>query len=108
MDETGPRTRAPLGMKTTNAKARTPAPLTNAKPSAQKTVSPRLRRPKVKIHQAEAVQQNEDDGVPDIEYMPPRSIRTCCLLHLCVAVSTDPFQPSLTTLTQSTTKIGPC
>ena len=69
----GPRNRAPLGMKTTNAKAKTPAPLT-IKASAQKTLSPRLRRQKVKIHQAESVQQDQDDGVPDIEYMPPRSI----------------------------------
>ncbi|KAH0010342.1 hypothetical protein KCU80_g21113, partial [Aureobasidium melanogenum] len=69
----GPRNRAPLGMKTTNAKAKTPAPLT-IKASAQKTLSPRLRRQKVKIHQAEPVQQEQDDGVPDIEYMPPRSI----------------------------------
>ncbi|KAG9518528.1 hypothetical protein KCV07_g5537, partial [Aureobasidium melanogenum] len=69
----GPRNRAPLGMKTTNAKAKTPAPLT-IKASAQKTLSPRLRRQKVKIHQAEPVQQEQHDGVPDIEYMPPRSI----------------------------------
>ncbi|KAI4719915.1 hypothetical protein E4T48_03802 [Aureobasidium sp. EXF-10727] len=69
----GPRNRAPLGMKTTNAKAKTPAPLT-VKASAQKTLSPRLRRQKVKIHQAEPLQQEQDDGVPDIEYMPPRSI----------------------------------
>ncbi|THZ65167.1 hypothetical protein D6C86_02100, partial [Aureobasidium pullulans] len=69
----GPRNRAPLGMKTTNAKAKTPAPLT-IKASAQKTLSPRLRRQKVKIHQAEPIQQEQDDGVPDIEYMPPRSI----------------------------------
>ena len=72
----GPRNRAPLGMKTTNAKAKTPAPLTT-KPSAQKTVSPRLRRQKVKIHQAEPLQAEEEDDVPDIEYMPPRSIRMC-------------------------------
>ncbi|KAI5245498.1 hypothetical protein E4T47_01486 [Aureobasidium subglaciale] len=69
----GPRNRAPLGMKTTNAKAKTPAPLT-IKASAQKTLSPRLRRQKVKIHQAESIQQQQDDGVPDIEYMAPRSI----------------------------------
>jgi hypothetical protein len=83
----GPRNRAPLGMKTTNAKAKTPAPLT-VKASAQKTLSPRLRRQKVKIHQAEPVQQAQDDGVPDIEYMPPRSIRKFVLVS-CAATPTD-------------------
>jgi len=96
----GPRNRAPLGMKTTNAKAKTPAPLT-VKASAQKTLSPRLRRQKVKIHQAEPVQQAQDDGVPDIEYMPPRSIRKCS----CGSFATPPTdlpQPCLTIQTQFT------
>ncbi|KAF1945450.1 hypothetical protein EJ02DRAFT_44631 [Clathrospora elynae] len=69
----GPRMRAPLGMKTTNAKSRafgTPAPLSSAK--TQK-VSPRLRRPKVKVHQPEAEQASADD-VPEIEYMPPKEV----------------------------------
>ncbi|KAH6866725.1 hypothetical protein BKA58DRAFT_364330 [Alternaria rosae] len=69
----GPRTRAPLGMKTTNAKSRpfgTPAPLSSAK--TQK-LSPRLRRPKVKVHQPEVAQESEDD-VPEIEYMPPKEV----------------------------------
>lgn len=65
--------RAPLGMKTTNAKSKafqTPAPLSSAK---TQRVSPRLRRPKVKVHQAEADLQLEDD-VPEVEYMPPKEI----------------------------------
>ncbi|KAF1838685.1 hypothetical protein BDW02DRAFT_564790 [Decorospora gaudefroyi] len=69
----GPRTRAPLGMKTTNAKSRafaTPAPLSSAK--TQK-VSPRLRRPKVKVHQPEVAHESEDDA-PEIEYMPPKEV----------------------------------
>ena len=75
----GPRTRAPLGMKTTNVKAtafQTPAPKTHGKEakSTQKPVSPRLRRAKVKIHQAEAVAAEPEDDVPEIEYMPPRSV----------------------------------
>lgn len=94
----GPRNRAPLGMKTTNAKAKTPAPLT-IKASAQKTLSPRLRRQKVKIHQAEPIQQAQDDGVPDIEYMPPRSIRQCFLGSFS-ASPTDLSQPCLTIQTQ--------
>ncbi|KAK5133662.1 hypothetical protein LTR08_007516 [Meristemomyces frigidus] len=72
----GPRTaRAPLGNKTTNAKAlafQTPgaaAPL-SAKPS-----SPRLRRAKVKIHQAESDPLADDAaGEREIEYMPPRGV----------------------------------
>lgn len=88
----GPRNRAPLGMKTTNAKAKTPAPLT-IKASAQKTLSPRLRRQKVKIHQAEPVQQEQHDGVPDIEYMPPRSIRESVLTSLSVTF-TDLSSPT--------------
>ncbi|KAF2630682.1 hypothetical protein BU25DRAFT_488842 [Macroventuria anomochaeta] len=70
----GPRNRAPLGAKTTNAKGKafqTPAPLG----SSAKTLkaSPRLRRPKVKVHQPEAEAESEDD-VPEIEYMPPKEI----------------------------------
>lgn len=99
----GPRNRAPLGMKTTNAKAKTPAPLT-IKTSAQKTLSPRLRRQKVKIHQAEPVQQAQDDGVPDIEYMPPRSIRKCVLDSFTIP-PTDLSQPYLTIQTQSLNEI---
>ncbi|ORY00023.1 hypothetical protein BCR34DRAFT_522847 [Clohesyomyces aquaticus] len=70
----GARTRAPLGMKTTNAKGnafQTPAPL-SASAKTQK-ISPRLRRPKVKVHQPE-VQAEEEDDVPEIEYMPPKEV----------------------------------
>lgn len=69
----GTRTRAPLGLKTTNAKARafqTPAPL-SASAKTQK-VSPRLRRPKVKVQPD--VQQADEDEVPDVEYMPPKEV----------------------------------
>ncbi|KAL6156292.1 hypothetical protein ACJQWK_09859 [Exserohilum turcicum] len=64
--------RAPLGMKTTNAKSKafaTPAPLS----AKTQKLSPRLRRPKVKVHQPEAAQESEDD-VPEVEYMPPKEI----------------------------------
>jgi hypothetical protein len=60
-------------MKTTNAKSRafaTPAPLSSAK--TQK-LSPRLRRPKVKVHQPEVAHESEDD-VPEVEYMPPKEV----------------------------------
>lgn len=78
----GPRNRAPLGMKTTNAKAKafqTPAPLTidnnKAEKTVLKTVSPRLRKPKVKIHQPEPVAQDvETDSEPEIEFMPPKEV----------------------------------
>ncbi|KAG9196346.1 hypothetical protein G6011_01467 [Alternaria panax] len=70
----GPRARAPLGMKTTNAKSRafaTPAPLSSA--GKTQKLSPRMRRPKVKIHQSDIAQEDQDD-VPEIEYMPPKEI----------------------------------
>jgi hypothetical protein len=69
---TGPRTRAPLGLKTTNAKSKafqTPAPLS----AKTQNVSPRLRRPKVKVHQPELAAESDDD-VPDVEYMPPKEV----------------------------------
>ncbi|KAI7477239.1 hypothetical protein KC351_g8964 [Hortaea werneckii] len=69
----GPRSRAPLGAKTTNAKAlQTPAPGPNQEKPSAKPTSPRLRRGKVKIHTAESDPLESQDGVPDIEYMPPR------------------------------------
>ncbi|KAF1815976.1 hypothetical protein P152DRAFT_471336 [Eremomyces bilateralis CBS 781.70] len=70
------RPRAPLGLKTTNAKAtkafQTPAPIT-VHPSPEKTqlkaTSPRLRRAKLRVHQGDiATQENEPE--PDIEHMP--------------------------------------
>ncbi|RMX98933.1 hypothetical protein D0867_12275, partial [Hortaea werneckii] len=68
-----PRSRAPLGAKTTNAKAlQTPAPGPNQEKPSAKPTSPRLRRGKVKIHTAETDPLESQDGVPDIEYMPPR------------------------------------
>lgn len=60
-------------MKTTNAKAaafQTPAPL-SASAKTQK-LSPRLRRPKVKIQPD--VQSTEQDDVPEVEYMPPKEV----------------------------------
>ena len=69
-------------MKTTNVKTKaflTPAPSMAAPPSANtqlKSKSPRLRRPKVKVHQEseeETKAGNEEE--PEIEYMPPREER---------------------------------
>ncbi|KAL1618991.1 hypothetical protein SLS56_010309 [Neofusicoccum ribis] len=75
----GPRMRAPLGMKTTNAKATafaTPAPQTE--PGSEKTgvksSGPRLRRAKVKVHQASPAVDIAHDGEREIEFMPPREI----------------------------------
>lgn len=67
-------------MKTTNAKAKayhTPAPLfvgNHANKTVQKSVSPRLRRAKVKIHQPELVTQEEGEEEPEIEYCPPKEV----------------------------------
>lgn len=73
--------RTALGVKTTNAKAnvfKTPG-VQNKDGSAtktlqfQKTGSPRLRRPKVKVLSAEAEVAKADEDDLDIEYMPPAS-----------------------------------
>lgn len=82
----GPRTRAPLGMKTTNAKARafqTPAPgQPTVKP--EKTVKKasttrRSVKSKIRIAPSEPVEsdilsKDPDSDVPDIEYCPPAPI----------------------------------
>ncbi|GFF52092.1 hypothetical protein IFM58399_09237 [Aspergillus lentulus] len=75
-----PRNRAPLGMKTTNAKAKglqTPAApagtikpeKTNKRASTQKIrkFSPLVDQPKIEVQGEES-----QDDVPDIEYMPPK------------------------------------
>lgn len=72
----GPKTRAPLGNKTTNVKAahfQTPAPPTQEKDLAKHT-SPRLRRAKVKVHEAEPETVNNVGEERDIEYMAPREV----------------------------------
>ncbi|KAF2237584.1 hypothetical protein EV356DRAFT_529912 [Viridothelium virens] len=74
----GPRNRAPLGMKTTNAKAKafqTPAPLSidHAKEkSIPKSLSPRMRRAKVKVHHEGPNKVEAGNEEPEIEYMPPQ------------------------------------
>lgn len=72
------RQRAPLGMKTTNAKARgnqTPAPgtlkpeRTNKRTSNQKV---KKFAPLVQQNETEGVEKSVQDDIPDIEYMPPK------------------------------------
>ncbi|KAK5721446.1 hypothetical protein LTR17_014566 [Elasticomyces elasticus] len=73
----GPRTRAPLGNKTTNAKAllQTPAGTTTKLAATNKPTSPRLRRGKVKIHTADSDPlDNAVEEEREIEYMPPREV----------------------------------
>ncbi|KAJ9663429.1 hypothetical protein H2201_005637 [Coniosporium apollinis] len=74
----GPRTRAPLGAKTTNAKTKafqTPAPPsidnTSAKTQPQSR-SPRLRRAKVKVLATDDAEPAPEPEEREIEYMPPR------------------------------------
>ncbi|KAF2166449.1 hypothetical protein M409DRAFT_23089 [Zasmidium cellare ATCC 36951] len=77
-----PRTRAPLGNKTTNAKAfQTPAPLLapdkpkdGDRPSSTKPTSPRLRRSKIKVHETAENVLAQDPEERDVEYMPPREV----------------------------------
>ena len=76
-----PKTRAPLGQKTTNAKAKpfqTPAPLqadNGLVKSQQNSVS--ARKPKLRISHTEPVKIDvlgaNIEEEPDIEYMPPRA-----------------------------------
>jgi hypothetical protein len=85
-DGTGPRTRAPLGNKTTNAKARafqTPAPLQQTtkpekKPEKAATVRKSIKS-KIRIAPSEPVEadvlsKDPDSDVPDVEYCPPPPI----------------------------------
>ncbi|RAK76044.1 uncharacterized protein BO72DRAFT_478413 [Aspergillus fijiensis CBS 313.89] len=75
-----PRQRAPLGMKTTNAKARglqTPAPPGGtAKPekSLKRGSTQRVKKfsPFIEQAQPETHTKHVQDDVPDIEYMPPK------------------------------------
>ncbi|KAH8698303.1 hypothetical protein BGW36DRAFT_294414 [Talaromyces proteolyticus] len=77
----GPRNRAPLGMKTTNAKAnafQTPglqgdtlkAPKTNRKGSSLKKA--KKVEPLVQPSQPQVSAKTEEDDVPDVEYAPPK------------------------------------
>lgn len=81
MATVGPRNRAPLGMKTTNAKAKgfqTPAPAgdrlkpekTNRKSSTAQKV--KKAAPVVQLAQPEALSKLDEDDVPDVEYAPPK------------------------------------
>ncbi|KAL6716206.1 hypothetical protein ACLMJK_005772 [Lecanora helva] len=76
-----PRARAPLGVKTTNAKAKafqTPAPLPvkdNGDKASQKSVSARKPKPRVshaEMTKVEIVGDKDELEERDIEYMPPR------------------------------------
>ncbi|KAL1968513.1 hypothetical protein VTN77DRAFT_1723 [Rasamsonia byssochlamydoides] len=77
----GPRNRAPLGMKTTNAKAKgfqTPAPpgdtvkpeKTNRKSSTAQKV--KKAAPVVQPSRTELLSKLKEDEVPDVEYAPPK------------------------------------
>jgi hypothetical protein len=69
----GTKNRQALGVKTTNAKANRHLDASPQKTVAPKSGSPRVRRPKIKVLQAEAVPvEEEDDGNNDMEYMAPR------------------------------------
>ncbi|KLJ10668.1 hypothetical protein EMPG_13942 [Blastomyces silverae] len=77
-----PRSRAPLGMKTTNAKAnafQTPAPPLGTSKPAKTAKRPSTTRklkqsaPEIQPGQSRAVTvENTQEDVPDIEYMPPK------------------------------------
>lgn len=70
------RQRAPLGMKTTNAKAKTPAPIGTSKPEKtnRRTSTQKVKKiaPFVQQNEPETAAKMVQDDVPDIEYMPPK------------------------------------
>ena len=70
------RQRAPLGMKTTNAKAKTPAPIDTSKPERtnRRTSMQKVKKiaPFVQQSEHETAAKSIQDDVPDIEYMPPK------------------------------------
>ena len=75
-DTIGPRNRAPLGNKTTNAKAtafKTPGQPAQEKQSAKQS-SPRMRRAKIKIHEADSAPAEDEHEEREIEVMPPREV----------------------------------
>ncbi|KAJ9294266.1 hypothetical protein DTO271G3_7128 [Paecilomyces variotii] len=75
----GPRNRAPLGMKTTNAKAKglqTPAPPAESAKKTNKRGSTgqkaKKAAPVVQPARTELLGNLTEDDIPDIEYMPPK------------------------------------
>ena len=88
MHNIGPRNRAPLGVKTTNAKARafqTPAPpqqtIKQQKSLQRPSTGRRSAKAKITIAPTQPVEtdvlatiEDDDDDVPDIEYAPPPPI----------------------------------
>ncbi|KAF3392350.1 hypothetical protein DPV78_010287 [Talaromyces pinophilus] len=76
----GPRNRAPLGAKTTNAKAafKTPGlPADSLKTQKTKHIGSSIKKPKkaeIEVHQAQpqVVDASDVDDVPDVEYAPPK------------------------------------
>lgn len=77
----GPRARAPLGQKTTNAKAGAFRPAPNAaapkdqQPRSAKHQSPRHRRGLIKVLEAKVENEEDEEAhLPEIEHMPPRGI----------------------------------
>lgn len=85
-DRIGPRTRAPLGVKTTNAKARafqTPAPLQpRIKPektlkkasTARRSVKSKIRVALSEPVETDLLSKEPESDVPDVEYCPPPPI----------------------------------
>ena len=76
----GPKARAPLGAKTTNAKTKAfQTPIVPAKrelaTTKKNSISAQISKPKPKTSETtklEVLGDVEEDDVPDIEYMPPR------------------------------------
>lgn len=82
----GPRNRAPLGVKTTNAKAAFKTPGLQAdslKTQKTKHRGSSIKKPKkaqIEVHQAQpqALDASDVDDVPDVEYAPPKPKGKLC------------------------------
>jgi hypothetical protein len=71
----GPRNRAPLGFKTTNAKAKGTTPAATLKPEKTNKISrgQDIKKVAPHVHPSQfELQERLEEDVPDIEYMPPK------------------------------------
>ncbi|CZT18261.1 uncharacterized protein RCC_04106 [Ramularia collo-cygni] len=69
-----PRTRAPLGNKTTNVKAAALQPTVTKPPPTNSATKPRRAHPKIIVHASTTVPAEENVLEREIEYMPPREV----------------------------------
>ena len=85
----GPRNRAPLGLKTTNARTKafqTPAPPRGNEAKKEEAKSASARKPKPKVSHAEMTRievlgDKDELEESEIEYMPPRANGSAFMIY---------------------------